>query len=74
MQDQIEFRRKLGARVRKLREQKGWSQETFAHETGMARSFTSALELGKKDIRLSTMFKLCSIFGLALRQLLKNLD
>ncbi len=74
MQDQIEFRRKLGARVRKLREQKGWSQETFAHETGMARSFTSALELGKKDIRLSTMFKLCDIFGLTLRQLLKNLD
>jgi transcriptional regulator with XRE-family HTH domain len=74
MQDPIEFRRKLGARVRKLREQKGWSQETFAHETGMARSFTSALELGKKDIRLSTMFKLCDIFGLTLRQLLKNLD
>ncbi len=74
MQDQIEFRRKLGARVRKLREQKGWSQETFAHETGMARSFTSALELGKKDIRLSTMFKLCDIFGLTIRQLLKNLD
>ena len=74
MQDQIEFRRKLGARVRKLREQKGWSQETFVHETGMPRSFTSALELGKKDIRLSTMFKLCGIFGLTLRQLLKNLD
>jgi transcriptional regulator with XRE-family HTH domain len=74
MQDQIEFRRKLGARVRKLREQKGWSQETFAHETGMARSFTSALELGKKDIRLSTMFRLCDIFGLTPRQLLKNLD
>ncbi len=74
MQDQIEFRRKLGARVRKLREQKGWSQETFAHETGMARSFTSALELGRKDIRLSTMFKLCDIFGLTIRQLLKNLD
>ena len=74
MQDQIEFRRKLGARVRKFREQKGWSQETFAHETGMARSFTSALELGKKDIRLSTMFKLCDIFGLTIRQLLKNLD
>lgn len=73
MQDQIEFRQKLGARVRKLREQKGWSQETFAHETGMARSFTSALELGKKDIRLSTMFRLCEIFGLTLQQLLKNL-
>ncbi len=74
MQDQIEFRRKLGVRIRKLREQKGWSQETFAHETGMARSFTSALERGKKDIRLSTIFKLCNIFGITIQQLFKNLE
>lgn len=74
MQDHIEFRKKLGARVRKLRKSRGWSQEAFAHETGMARSFTSALELGKKDVRLSTIFKLCNIFGLTIRQLFRNLE
>jgi transcriptional regulator with XRE-family HTH domain len=40
----------------------------------MARSFASALELGRKDIRLSTLFRLCEVFGFTLRQLLKNLD
>src|SRR5260370_10698522 len=40
---------------------------------GMARSFTSALERGKKDIRLSTI-KLCGILCLTIRQLFKNLD
>lgn len=68
------MRQKLGARIRRLREQRGWSQETFAHESGFARSFTSGLELGKKDIRLSTILKLSRVFGLSISQLFKNLD
>ena len=74
MQEQIEFRQKLGARVRQLREKRGWSQETFAHETGFARSFTSALELGKKDVRLSTLLKLSRIFGVTVAQLMKGVE
>jgi len=74
MQQGTEVRQKLGARIRRLREQRGWSQETFAHESGFARSFTSGLELGKKDIRLSTILKLSRIFGLSISQLFKNLD
>jgi len=74
MQEQIELRKKLGARIRQLREKRGWSQETFAHETGFARSFTSGLELGKKDLRLSTIVKLSRVFGLSISQLFKNLD
>jgi len=74
MQQGTEVRQKLGARIRRLREQRGWSQETFAHESGFARSFTSGLELGKKDIRLSTILKLSRVFGLSISQLFKNLD
>ncbi len=74
MQGDTEVRRKLGARIRQLREQRGWSQETFAHETGFARSFTSGLELGKKDLRLSTILKLCRIFHVSVSQLFRNLD
>ena len=74
MQQQIELQKKLGARIRQLREKRGWSQETFAHETGFARSFTSGLELGKKDLRLSTILRLSRIFGMSIPQLFKNLD
>lgn len=72
MQGEIELRQKLGERVRELRVKRGWSQETFAHETGLARSFTSALELGKKDLRLSTIRRLAEIFGISVAQLFKN--
>jgi transcriptional regulator with XRE-family HTH domain len=72
MQDSIEMRKKLGERVRALREKRGWSQEELAHETGFGRSFMSAIERGKKDIRLSTLCKLAALFDVTPSQLLKD--
>lgn len=74
MQDPIQIRQKLGDKVRKLREKRGWSQETLAHETGFGRSFMSAIERGKKDVRLSTLCKIANIFEVTLTQLIRNTD
>lgn len=63
----------LGERVRRLREQRGWSQEGFAHEGGLGRSFAGAIERGEKDIRLSTLIKLAKVLGVTLSQLLKGI-
>ena len=63
----------LGERVRQLREARGWSQEGFAHEGGLGRSFTGAIERGEKDIRLSTLIKLARALGVSLSQLLKGI-
>ncbi|MFL6389956.1 MAG: helix-turn-helix domain-containing protein [Terriglobales bacterium] len=64
----------LGERVRQLREQRGWSQEGFAHEGGLGRSFAGAIERGEKDVRLSTLTKLARALGVSLSQLLKGID
>lgn len=64
----------LGERVRRLREARGWSQEGFAHEGGLGRSFAGAIERGEKDIRLSTLLKLARALGVSLSQLLKGID
>jgi transcriptional regulator with XRE-family HTH domain len=63
----------LGERVRQLREARGWSQEGFAHEGGLGRSFAGAIERGEKDIRLSTLIKLARALGVSLSQLLKGI-
>ncbi len=63
----------LGERVRRLREQRGWSQEGFAHEGGLGRSFAGAIERGEKDVRLSTLTKLARALGVSLSQLLKGI-
>jgi transcriptional regulator with XRE-family HTH domain len=64
----------LGERVRRLREKRGWSQEGFAHEGGLGRSFAGAIERGEKDVRLSTLLKLARTLGVSLSQLLKGID
>lgn len=63
----------LGERVRQLREARGWSQEGFAHEGGLGRSFAGAIERGEKDIRLTTLIKLARALGVSLSQLLKGI-
>jgi len=65
---------KLGRRVRQLRGQKSWSQESFAHEGSLGRSFTGAIERGEKDVRLTTLLKLARTLGVSLSQLLKGVD
>lgn len=74
MQGQKELQKKIGERIRKLRLQKGWSQEQFCHETGFARSFASGIELGKKDLCLSTLARLAKAFDMSLSALLKGID
>jgi transcriptional regulator with XRE-family HTH domain len=72
MQDAIAVRKQLGERVRALREKRKWSQEDLAHESGLARSFTGAIERGEKDLRLSTLVKLANTFGVEIRELFKR--
>jgi transcriptional regulator with XRE-family HTH domain len=71
MQDVMTVRKNLGLRVRALRERRNWSQEDLAHESGLARSFTGAIERGEKDLRLSTLTKLANTFKISVAQLFK---
>jgi transcriptional regulator with XRE-family HTH domain len=71
MQDAIAVRKRLGDRVRRLRKARRWSQEELAHESGLARSFTGAIERGEKDLRLTTLVKLANTFKVPLNQLFK---
>ena len=71
MQDANTIRKNLGKRVRRLRQKRGWSQEELAHQSGLARSFTGAIERGEKDLRLSTLVKLANTFKIPLRELFR---
>ncbi len=71
MQDGVAIRKRLGVRVRALRKKRNWSQEDLSHESGLARSFTGAIERGEKDLRLTTLVKLANTFGIPISQLFK---
>ena len=62
-------RKDLGNRVQAVREKRKWSQEELAHQSGLARWFTGAIERGEKHLRLSTLTKPASTFKFPIRQL-----
>ncbi len=41
---------KLGKRIRELRKAKGFSQEDFAHEVGLDRTYMGGVERGERNI------------------------
>ncbi len=49
----------LGMAFRRRREALGFSQESFADEIGMHRTYYSAIERGEKNLQLDTLQKVC---------------
>ena len=69
MRDALEVRKYLGNRVRALREKRKWSQEELSHRSGLAPSFTGAIERGEKDLRITTLVKLANVFKIPISKL-----
>lgn len=53
--------RRLGERVRALREARGWSQDTFAHLAGLNRAYPHRIETAKVDVRFTTLVKIARV-------------
>jgi len=50
---------RVAAALRKRREALGISQEAFADQIEMHRAYYGSIERGKKDVRLSTLERVC---------------
>ena len=59
---------KFGERVRQLRLEKGWSQEKFALECGLDRTYISGLEKGKRNVSLKNISRICNCFEISLSE------
>ena len=51
---------RLGMAFRKRREALGYSQESYADEIGMHRTYYSAIERGEKNLQLDTLERVCN--------------
>lgn len=47
----------LGARIRTLREERGWSQEAFAHHCGLDRTYYGGIERGERNVAVINLLK-----------------
>lgn len=63
---------RLGQKIRKLRKEKGWSQEAFADKCGIQRAHMSLIERGKQNLTLATLESICKILGISMSGILRG--
>lgn len=56
--------KRFGARLATIRKSHGWSQERLALESGVARSYLSGVERGKRNVALLNICKLAQTLGI----------
>lgn len=60
----------LGIALRRIRQERGLSQEQLAHAIGYHRTFVGAVERGERNLTLSTVTELAERLGVSWRDLL----
>lgn len=53
----------IGDRIRKLRDERRWTQKELSKISGIGKNYISAIELGNRRPGLDAMPKLCNAFG-----------
>lgn len=53
----------LGAQIRKIRKDKGFSQEGFAAEVDMERSYYGGIERGERNVAARNLMKIAKTLG-----------
>ena len=70
MDNYEKFRKKLGQRLKHLREERNLSQEEIALEINVDKSFIGRIERAKRKPSLETVFLLAKFFGMSISELL----
>ncbi len=65
--------KKLGERIRELRQKTGLSQEKFSLSIGMDRTYYTSVENGKRNISIINIKKIADGLCVSLGELFKNL-
>jgi transcriptional regulator with XRE-family HTH domain len=66
----VDIRTRLGRNLRRLRNGKGLSQEAFAHEAGIHRTYISDIERGARNPTITVIEKIAVALGVTASTLL----
>lgn len=66
----VDIRQRLGRNVRRLREEKGWSQEDYADRAGIHRTYVSDIERGRRNPTIAVVEKLAKPLDVLASELL----
>jgi transcriptional regulator with XRE-family HTH domain len=66
----MDVRHRLAANVKRLRKERGWSQEALANEAGLDRTYVSGLERVVKNPTISVVERVATALGCEMGALL----
>jgi transcriptional regulator with XRE-family HTH domain len=66
----VDICQRLGRNVRRLRKEKGWSQEEFADRAGIHRTYVSDIERGARNPTVAIIEQLAKPLGVTAGRLL----
>ena len=67
----MEIRQRLARNLKKLRTAQGWSQEHYAFEAGIHRTYVSDIERGARNPTITVVEKLAGPLGVTVSELLR---
>lgn len=67
----MDVKKRLGTNLRRLREAKGLSQEAFAFDAGIHRTYVSDIERGARNPTITVVEKLADALGVTASELLR---
>ncbi len=70
----VDIQAKFGAHIRKLRQDRGWSQEQLAYKANLHPTYVSGVERGVRNLSLRNIEKLARALEISLSGLFKGLD
>ena len=66
----MDIRLRLAQNIRRLRQEKGWSQEDYADRADIHRTYVSDIERGRRNPTITVIEKLALPFGVSAARLL----
>ncbi|RMH54445.1 MAG: XRE family transcriptional regulator [Candidatus Hydrogenedentota bacterium] len=66
------FLARLGARIRRSRQDRGWSQMKLADEAGLTQKYISEIECGKRNPSIDCVRRIGESLGLEIRRLFQE--
>lgn len=66
----MDIRKQVGVNVKRIRTERDWSQEHFAFETGLHRTYVSGVERGIRNPTVSIIARMAEALGVEPHELL----
>ena len=64
----------FGRRVREIRKNSGWSQEEFADEVELDRTYIGGIERGERNLALRNIHRIAQTFGMTIAELMDDVE